>query len=115
MEIEIKNRTDDQLTFIIEGADVSMVNALRRISMVEVPTMAIETVKILKNDARIFDEALAHRLGLVPITTDAESMILPADCDCEDHCPRCSVSLVLKRERTKNIILRGPQIRRPQS
>lgn len=103
MEIEIKNRTDDQLTFIIEGSDVSMVNALRRISMVEVPTMAIETVKILKNDARIFDEALAHRLGLVPLTTDAESMILPADCDCEDNCPRCSVSLVLKGKGPKTL------------
>lgn len=96
MEIEIKNRTDDQITFIIEGVDVSLVNALRRICMVEVPTMAIETVEILKNDARIFDEALAHRLGLVPLTTDLESLILPEDCDCENHCPRCSVSLVLE-------------------
>lgn len=103
MEIEIKNRTDDQLTFIIEGVDVSLVNALRRISMVEVPTMAIETVQILKNDARIFDEALAHRLGLVPLTTDLESLVLSEDCDCEDHCSRCSVSLVLKGKGPKTL------------
>lgn len=103
MEIEIKNRDDNQLTFIIEGADVSLVNALRRISMVEVPTMAIETVEILKNDARIFDEALAHRLGMVPLTTDAESLVLPAECDCDDHCPRCSVSLVLKGKGPKTL------------
>ncbi len=103
MEIEIKNRTDDQLSFIIEGVDVSMVNALRRISMMEVPTMAIETVRILKNEARIFDEALAHRLGLVPLSTDLESMILPDDCDCEDHCPRCSVSLELKGKGPKTL------------
>jgi DNA-directed RNA polymerase subunit D len=103
MEIEIKNRADNQLTFIIEGADVSLVNALRRISMVEVPTMAIETVEILKNDARIFDEALAHRLGLVPIATDLEAMVLPEDCDCEDHCSRCSVSLVLKGKGPKTL------------
>lgn len=103
MEIEIKNRDDNQLTFIIEGADVSLVNALRRISMVEVPTMAIETVEILKNDARIFDEALAHRLGLVPITTHLQSSVLPSECDCEDHCPRCSVSLVLKGKGPKTL------------
>jgi len=103
MEIEIKNRENNQLIFTIEGADVSMVNALRRISMVEVPTMAIETVEILKNDARIFDEALAHRLGLVPITTDLESLILPEDCDCEDHCSRCSVSLILKGKGPKTL------------
>jgi DNA-directed RNA polymerase subunit D len=103
MEIEIKNRALNQLTFTIGGADVSLVNALRRICMVEVPTMAIETVEILKNDARIFDEALAHRLGLVPITTDLESIVFPADCDCEDHCSRCSVSLVLKGKGPKNL------------
>ncbi len=96
MEIEIKNRTDDHLTLIIEGVDVSMVNALRRICMMEVPTMAIERVEILKNDARIFDEALAHRLGMVPLTTDLDSLILPEDCDCDGHCPRCSVSLILE-------------------
>ncbi|MCC7564604.1 MAG: DNA-directed RNA polymerase subunit D [Methanobacterium sp.] len=103
MEIEIKNRTDDQMTFIIEGVDVSLVNALRRISMVEVPTMAIETVEILKNDARIFDEALAHRLGLIPLSTDLEALILPEDCDCDNHCPRCSVSLVLKGKGPKTL------------
>lgn len=103
MEIEIKNRDENRLTFIIEGADVSLVNALRRISMVEVPTLAIETVKILKNDARIFDEALAHRLGLVPLTTDIEALVLPSECECEDHCSRCSVSLVLKGKGPKTM------------
>jgi DNA-directed RNA polymerase subunit D len=103
MEIEIKNRDDNQLTLVIDGADVSLVNALRRISMVEVPTMAIESVEILKNDARIFDEALAHRLGLVPINTDLEAVVLPSDCDCEGHCSRCSVSLVLKGKGPKTM------------
>ncbi|NYB52768.1 MAG: DNA-directed RNA polymerase subunit D [Methanobacteriaceae archaeon] len=103
MEIEIKNRDNNQLTFIIEGADVSLVNALRRISMVEVPTLAIETVEILKNDARIFDEALAHRLGLIPLATDTEALILPSECDCEDHCSRCSVSLILKGKGPKTL------------
>ena len=103
MEIEIKNRENDQLLFTVEGVDVSMVNALRRICMVEVPTLAIETVEILKNDARIFDEALAHRLGLVPLTTDLESMVPAEDCDCEGHCSRCSVSLILKGKGPKTL------------
>ena len=103
MEIEIKNRENDQLIFTVEGVDVSMVNALRRISMVEVPTLAIETVEFLKNDARIFDEALAHRLGLVPLSTDLESLILAEDCDCEGYCSRCSVSLILKGKGPKTL------------
>jgi len=96
MEIEIKNQDDQELVFIITGANVSLVNALRRIATVEVPTMAIEQVLFLKNEARIFDEALAHRLGMVPLTTDLEVVIPRDECDCEDYCSRCSVSLILK-------------------
>jgi DNA-directed RNA polymerase subunit D len=103
MEIELKNRDENQLIFTVDGVDVSMVNALRRICMVEVPTLAIETVKILKNDARIFDEALAHRLGMVPIVTDLEVLVAPEDCDCGDHCSRCSVSLLLKGKGPKTL------------
>jgi DNA-directed RNA polymerase subunit D len=103
MEIEIRSRDKDQMVFTVEGADVSLVNALRRICMVEVPTLTIETVEILKNDARIFDEALAHRMGLVPLTTDLEALVLPSECDCDDHCPRCSVSLVLKGKGPKTL------------
>ena len=103
MEIEINNQDNNQMVFTVEGADVSLVNALRRICMVEVPTLAIETVEFLKNDARIFDEALAHRLGMVPISTDLESLVLASECDCDDHCPRCSVSLVLKGKGPKTL------------
>jgi DNA-directed RNA polymerase subunit D len=103
MEIEIKNQDDQELVFIITGANVSLVNALRRIATVEVPTMAIEQVLFLKNEARIFDEALAHRLGMVPLTTDLEVVIPPDECDCEDYCSRCSVSLTLKGKGPKTL------------
>ena len=94
MEIDIKKKDENFLLFTIEGVDDAFINAVRRISTVEVPTMAIETVEILKNDAKIFDEALAHRLGLVPLTTDVDSMVLASECDCEENnCPRCSVSV----------------------
>jgi DNA-directed RNA polymerase subunit D len=47
----------------------------------------------------MFYEVLAHRLGLTPLVSDAESiegLVLPEDCDCDsekgEYCPRCSVS-----------------------
>jgi len=103
MEIEIKQKDESHLLFTIDGVNDAFINAIRRISTVEVPTMAIETVEILKNDAKIFDEALAHRLGLVPLTTDIDSTVLASDCDCEDHCPICSVSLLLKEKGPKTV------------
>ena len=72
MEIEIKNQTDDELVFIIRDAEVPFVNAIRRIAMMEVPKLAIDDVYIVQNDSAMFDEVLAHRLGLTPIVSNIE-------------------------------------------
>lgn len=101
MDVDIKSKDEQRIVLVIEGVDVPFVNALRRICLVEVPTMAVEEVNIYKNDSRIFDEVLAHRLGLVPLKTDLESVIPKEECDCQDYCPRCSVSLLLKEKGPK--------------
>jgi DNA-directed RNA polymerase subunit D len=101
MEIDVKSKTDNELVFIIRDADFTFVNAIRRICMMEVPKIAIEDVHIVKNDSAMFDEVLAHRLGLTPLISDSESvesLLLPEDCDCDETCPRCTVSLVLKKK-----------------
>jgi len=54
------------------GVEPPVVNAIRRILLSEIPTMAIETVNILQNTSIIPDEVLAHRLGLIPIIADAD-------------------------------------------
>jgi DNA-directed RNA polymerase subunit D len=101
MEIDIKKKNDNELTFTVDGVDVSFINAIRRICTVEVPTIAVEIVSIVRNDSTLFDEVLAHRLGLVPLETDIEAFELASECDCEDGCPSCSVSLVLKEKGPK--------------
>ena len=53
------------------GCDTSFANALRRVIISEVPTMAIETVFVMNNTSVIQDEVLSHRLGLVPIHVDS--------------------------------------------
>eukprot|EP00611_Tribonema_gayanum_P012295 TRINITY_DN22922_c0_g1_i1.p2 TRINITY_DN22922_c0_g1~~TRINITY_DN22922_c0_g1_i1.p2 ORF type:complete len:159 (+),score=37.04 TRINITY_DN22922_c0_g1_i1:58-534(+) len=62
--------TPEELVFDLIGIDVSIANALRRIMLAEVPTMAIETVYMEMNTSIIFDEVLSHRLGLVPLNVD---------------------------------------------
>lgn len=107
MDIDILTKDDNNMTFIIEGIDISLVNALRRICTVEVPTMAIETVSIIKNDSKLFDEVLAQRLGLVPLKTDIGAFVLASECDCENKdCPSCSVSLIL-REKGPKVVYSG--------
>lgn len=102
MDIDIKQRNDNKLTFIVDGVDVSFINAIRRTSTVEVPTMAIENVSIFKNDSAMFDEVLAQRMGLIPLETDIEAFVLASECDCETNdCPSCSVSMILKEKGPK--------------
>ena len=60
----------DELVFELLGVDVSFANALRRIMISEVPTMALEQVYMWNNTCLIHDEVLSHRLGLVPLNVD---------------------------------------------
>lgn len=52
------------------GVEPSLANALRRILISEIPTMAIEKVNMWQNTSIIPDENLAHRMGLIPILAD---------------------------------------------
>ena len=60
----IENK-ENQVTFV-EEMDESMANAIRRY-INEIPILAIDEVEILKNDSPLYDETIAHRLGLVPL------------------------------------------------
>ncbi|PIN93113.1 DNA-directed RNA polymerase subunit D [Candidatus Pacearchaeota archaeon CG10_big_fil_rev_8_21_14_0_10_31_24] len=57
------------LLVIRMDANESLANGIRR-SIAEVPTLAIEEAEIFKNDSAIYDEMLAHRLGLIPLKTE---------------------------------------------
>jgi len=69
--INITEMTDEQVVFDMKGIDAPIANALRRILLSEVPTMAIDKVIMYQNTSIMPDEVLAHRLGLIPILADA--------------------------------------------
>ena len=68
--VRVVSDTPEECVFELVGVDAPIANALRRILLAEVPTMAIETVYIQKNTSIIQDEVLSHRLGLVPLALD---------------------------------------------
>jgi DNA-directed RNA polymerase I and III subunit RPAC1 len=59
------------MVFDIIGIEPPLANALRRILLSEIPTMAIEIVNMYQNTSIIPDEVLSHRLGLIPLLVDA--------------------------------------------
>lgn len=59
-----------ELEFDFINVEAPFANALRRILLAEVPTMAIDKVFLYQNTSLIQDEVFCHRLGLVPIKAD---------------------------------------------
>jgi DNA-directed RNA polymerases I and III subunit RPAC1 len=73
-QIVVTRRDPASLEFEMLNIDPSIVNSLRRILISEVPTVAIEHVFVIDNTSEMAEEVLAHRLGLVPLTVDAEDL-----------------------------------------
>ena len=69
-DIRVKKLDEEEIVFDLIGAEPPLANALRRILIAEIPTMAIEKVELWQNTSIIPDENLAHRLGLIPLAVD---------------------------------------------
>ncbi len=75
-KFRILEKREDSIKFIVEGVDVTFANALRRTILAEVPTFAIDEVEFFENDSALFDEIIAHRLAMIPLTTPVERFSL---------------------------------------
>ena len=107
MEIRVlsNDKENGKLSFIVKDAIPAFANTLRRIMIDEVPTMAIEDVEFIKNNSILYDEIIAHRLGLIPLTTDLKSYNLPEKCKCNgEGCARCQVKITLKASKGSGMI-----------
>jgi len=65
------------MEFDLIGYDPAIANALRRILLSDIPSMAIEKVYMYQNTSIMQDEVLAHRLGLLPLTADPRLFTYP--------------------------------------
>jgi DNA-directed RNA polymerase subunit D len=87
----------NRLIFSLSGVDTAYANTIRRVMGYEVPVMAIDDVEFRKNTSILYDEVLAHRLGLIPLSTDLKAYDLPEDCKCKGvGCASCTVKMTLK-------------------
>lgn len=86
-----------RVDFRLTAVDLAFANSLRRTILAEVPTLALDLIEIESNTSVLPDEFLAHRLGMIPLNSYNcdQDLDYTRDCDCEDHCVRCSVTLSL--------------------
>ena len=82
LKICILEKTNNKLRLLVEGFNLALVNAIRRSSITDVPIMAIEYVEVFENDTILYDEILAHRLAMIPLTSEEalEKYKKPEEC-----------------------------------
>lgn len=63
--MKLINKKENELEFQIEMSE-SLANSIRRY-VNRIPIIAIDEVEIHKNDSPLYDETIAHRMGLIPL------------------------------------------------
>jgi DNA-directed RNA polymerase subunit D len=112
MKIKVLDSNPTSMSILLEDTSPSMANALRRTLLVNVPKMAIEDVEFHLGPIRgeegreyesitpLFDENIAHRLGLMPIPTDLKQFVRREECKtCNgEGCPSCTIIYSLNKQ-----------------
>lgn len=68
-EVTFIDRDDRGAKFLVRGVTPAFANGIRRAMIADVPTLSIDSVRVIENSSVMFDEQIALRLGLVPLTT----------------------------------------------
>lgn len=68
-DIEFVEREERSGRFLVRNVTPAFANGVRRAMIADVPTLAIDSVRFIENSSVMFNEQLALRLGLVPLTT----------------------------------------------
>lgn len=71
-KINVLSLDESRIVFELINIEFSFVNALRRVLLSEVPTMAFDRIVILNNTSVLQDEILSQRIGLCPVKVDPD-------------------------------------------
>lgn len=108
--IEILDIGQESIRFALTGCDVSLANAIRRIMISEVPTLAPHLVSIIENTSVLHDEFLCQRIGLIPFVSDAvDDFKYPWECSCAEKsvedCQICKAYFMLEAKNSSEEVL----------
>lgn len=95
--VEITQLTKNVIRFTLSNSNASMANAIRRIILAEVPTLAIDIVNVYENTSAFHDEFLVHRLGLIPIdSVKVNEYEFREKCKCKEACSKCTIEYTIE-------------------
>ncbi len=94
MKLKSLDKKKDRVAFEISKVpNVGYINTLRRIFTHEVPVMAISKVEFKQNTSALYDEVIAHRMGMLAIKTDLKSYNVPKKGDEESAATHLKMTL----------------------
>ncbi|KAI9741303.1 MAG: 45 kDa subunit of RNA polymerase II [Cirrosporium novae-zelandiae] len=106
-QVTVREAVSNRVDFTMSNIDLGFANSIRRTMLAEVPTMAIDLVEIQANTSVLADEFIAHRLGLIPLSSKGiDDVLYTRDCDCEQYCGNCSVVLNLHAKCTGDDVMK---------
>jgi DNA-directed RNA polymerase subunit D len=73
-DVEFIEEGDREARFLVRGITPALANGIRRAILADVPTLSIDTLRVVENSSVMFDEQIGLRLGLVPLTTDLDDL-----------------------------------------
>jgi len=115
MKLEKIQITGNKAVIHFSEAEPHIINAFRRALITDTPKMAIDQMEIhlgaisddngrtYESTTPLFDEIIAHRLGLTPVPTDSEALMngslkYNGECECAGTgCPNCQTMYSLNR------------------
>ena len=71
-DVEFVDRDEREARFLVRGITPAFANGIRRAMVADVPTLSIDTVRMVENSSVMFDEQIGHRLGMVPLSAPPE-------------------------------------------
>jgi DNA-directed RNA polymerase subunit D len=100
--LKIVAEDSESITLDVSDLPHPLANALRRVIIREVPTMAVEEILVIENSSPMTNEVLAHRISLIPFITDLDNFNVAEECSCQSRlgCEKCVVRFVLRAEAT---------------
>ncbi|MCK5474420.1 MAG: DNA-directed RNA polymerase subunit D [Candidatus Aenigmarchaeota archaeon] len=98
MKVKMLEKKDNKVKLEITGTTPAFTNMIRRTILQHVNIPAIDSIDVIKNTSSVYNESLAHRIGLVPLTYKS-GMSTKEDCKCKNKgCTMCEVKMVLAKK-----------------
>lgn len=81
LKIKILEKNESEVKFLLEDSNPQFANAIRRVSIGEIPILTVNSVDFTTNDSVLYNEIISHRLGLIPLVFEPKDFELKEEGD----------------------------------